>query len=183
MLELYARSGWNGLTFDEVARRARVGKAALYLRWPTKEALLVDAMSAEGVPVVAEPSGDIRADLLELARSLFQLYSTTAGIAYLRLYVEARYLPTLEATWQQRTTLPRQLEARALVRGAVTRGELPPATSPTILLDALAGAMANHVLSTPPVLYEEMVAKAPDYLERLVDFLLAGARASSPPLA
>jgi AcrR family transcriptional regulator len=179
VIELYAQVGWNGLTVDEVARRARVGKAAVYLRWPTKEALLVDAMAAEGVPAVPEPSGDIRADLLELARSLFELYSTTAGIAYLRLFVEARYIPSLEQTWQQRTTTPRQLESRALVRSAVARGELPQGTSPTILLDALAGAMANHVLSTPPELYHEMVAQAPRYLERLVDFLLAGALASA----
>ncbi len=181
VIELYARSGWNGLTVDEVARRARVGKAALYLRWPTKEALLVDAVAAVGVPVVPEPSGSIRIDLLELARSLFGLYSTTNGIAYLRLYVEARYLPSLEQTWQQRTTVPRQLEARALVRQAIARGELPAGTSPTILLDALAGAMANHVLSTPPELYAEMIAQAPSYLERLVDFVLAGARAAAPP--
>ena len=181
VIELYARSGWNGLTVDEVARRARVGKAALYLRWPTKEALLVDAVAAVGVPVVPEPSGSIRVDLLELARSLFRLYSTTNGIAYLRLYVEARYLPSLEQTWQQRTTVPRQLEARALVRQAIARGELPAGTSPTILLDALAGAMANHVLSTPPELYAEMIAQAPSYLERLVDFVLAGARAAAPP--
>jgi AcrR family transcriptional regulator len=181
VIELYARAGWNGLTVDEVARRARVGKAALYLRWPTKEALLVDAVAAVGVPVVPEPSGSIRIDLLELARSLFGLYSTTNGIAYLRLYVEARYLPSLEQTWQQRTTVPRQLEARALVRQAIARGELPAGTSPTILLDALAGAMANHVLSTPPELYAEMIAQAPSYLERLVDFVLAGARAAAPP--
>lgn len=180
VIDVYARTGWNGLTVDEVARQARVGKAALYLRWASKEELLVDALSAEGVPVVPEPSGDIRADLLELARSLFELYSTTAGIAYLRLYVEARYLPDLERTWQQRATTPRQLESRALVRHAVAGGALPAGTSPTILLDALAGAMANHVLSTPPELYDDMVARAPRYIEQLVDFVLAGARASAP---
>lgn len=179
VIEVYARTGWNGLTVDEVARQAHVGKAALYLRWASKEELLVDAMAAEGVPVVPEPSGDIRADLLELARSLFELYSTTAGIAYLRLYVEARYLPDLEQTWQARTSTPRQLESRALVRHAIATGELPEGTSPTVLLDALAGAMANHVLSTPPELYDEMVAQAPRYIEGLVDFVLAGARASA----
>jgi len=181
VIEVYARAGWNGLTVDEVARQARVGKAALYLRWASKEELLVDAMAAEGVPVVPEFSGDIRSDLLQLARSLFELYSTAAGIAYLRLYVEARYVPGLEQTWQARTSTPRLLEARALVRQAISRGDLAEETSPTILLDALAGAIANHVLSTPPDLYGEMVAQAPRYLERLVEFVLVGAAVPHAP--
>lgn len=177
VIEVYARAGWNGLTMDEVARQARVGKAALYLRWSSKEELLVDAMASAAVPVAPETSGNIRTDLLELARALFELYSTTAGSAYLRLYVEARYIPSLEQTWRDRASVPRLLESRALVRRAIASGELAEGTSPTILLDALAGAIGNHVLSTPADLYEEMIAQAPAYLEGIVDFVLAGAEA------
>lgn len=179
VIEVYARSGWNGFTVDEVARKARVGKAALYLRWASKEELLVDALASYGVPDVPVSSGDIRRDLFELASSLFELYSTTAGIAYLRLYVEARYIPGLDQTWRERTSMPRLLESRALVRQAIANGELAEETSPTILLDALAGAIGNHVLATPSELYDEMIAQSPVYLQRIVDFTLAGARASA----
>ncbi|MGW0590086.1 TetR family transcriptional regulator [Streptosporangium sp. NPDC002607] len=34
-LDLYGEVGWAGFSLDLVARRARVGKAALYSRWGT----------------------------------------------------------------------------------------------------------------------------------------------------
>ena len=40
-----ADAGWAGFTMEAVARRAGVGKASLYLRWTTKEALLADAVT------------------------------------------------------------------------------------------------------------------------------------------
>lgn len=43
-LDVFGEKGWTGLTYDEVAARAKVGKSSLYLRWPTKERLLADAL-------------------------------------------------------------------------------------------------------------------------------------------
>jgi AcrR family transcriptional regulator len=180
VIELYAQFGWAGLTFDEVARRAKVGKAALYLRWSSKEDLLVDCMA--NVRARREPHTyhEIRADLTAIARSLLSFYASPTGLAYLRLYVESRYVPGLEERWRQRHTTPMFLDTRSLVHDAVARGELPKGTSPTIVLDALTGAIANHVLSTPPELFSQMEANAPEYVDALVDMILAGARAAAP---
>jgi len=52
-LTVYGEVGWAGFTLDRVARRAPVGKAALYRRWPTKEDLLLAALEH-----LAEPPGD-----------------------------------------------------------------------------------------------------------------------------
>lgn len=177
VLEIYAEYGWAGLTFDEVARRAKVGKAALYLRWSRKQDLLLDSMArvrANRVP----PSGrDVRADLAAMAHSLLDFYSSPNGLAFLRLYVESRYVPGLEEDWRTRQATPMFLQTRALIHDAVARGDLPEGTSPTIVLDALTGAIANHVLSTPPELFAQMQANAPAYIDSLTEFVLAGARA------
>ena len=45
-LAVYAEAGWSGFSFDAVARRAGVGKAPLYLRWASKEDLLLAAFRA-----------------------------------------------------------------------------------------------------------------------------------------
>jgi len=37
---LFGEAGWARFSVEAVARRAGVGKASVYLRWPTKEALL-----------------------------------------------------------------------------------------------------------------------------------------------
>ena len=44
-LDLFADAGWAGFAMEAVARRAGVGKASLYLRWNSKEALLTDAVT------------------------------------------------------------------------------------------------------------------------------------------
>lgn len=42
---LFGEVGRSGFTVDEIAKRASVGKAAIYRRWTAKEDLLVDALS------------------------------------------------------------------------------------------------------------------------------------------
>jgi AcrR family transcriptional regulator len=178
VIEVYAELGWAGLTFDEVARRARVGKAALYLRWASKEDLLLDSMASVRVRRVPHTHYEVRADLSAIAHALLAFYSNPRGLAYLRMYVESRYVPGLEDRWRKQHTTPMFLETRALIHDAIARGELPEGTSPTIVLDALTGAIANHVLSTPTERFAQMQANAPAYVDSVVDLVLAGARAA-----
>ena len=59
--------GYDKLTVDTVAARARASKATLYRRWPTKAALVVEALAAlDGVPEPPD-TGSLRGDLLALA--------------------------------------------------------------------------------------------------------------------
>ena len=43
-LELLAESGYDQLTIDAVAARARCSKATIYRRWPGKAALVITAV-------------------------------------------------------------------------------------------------------------------------------------------
>jgi AcrR family transcriptional regulator len=75
--------GWAGFSFDVLARRARVGKAALYGKWGSKERLIVAALTAwcTSQPPYAE-SGSLRRDLAELAARILRNY---LGQAYATL--------------------------------------------------------------------------------------------------
>src|SRR5215469_4134373 len=59
-----AENGHERLTMDRVAARAGVGKAALYRRWPSKERMLADLVTAiartDGPPI---DHGSLPADL------------------------------------------------------------------------------------------------------------------------
>lgn len=61
-LDVFGVKGWTGLTIDEVAARARVGKSSIYLRWPDKAALLADALRGiqmeEDAPGLSDPTQD-----------------------------------------------------------------------------------------------------------------------------
>src|SRR3954454_10191207 len=64
-LEVLAEVGYDRLTMDAVAQRAKASKATLYRRWNSKAKLVVEALArmkttSEEVP----DSGDLRTDLM-----------------------------------------------------------------------------------------------------------------------
>jgi AcrR family transcriptional regulator len=69
-LDGLAEVGYDRLSMEEIAARARAGKATLYRRWPSKAALVVDAIVAwrEGVAPLAIPdTGSLAGDLAAVA--------------------------------------------------------------------------------------------------------------------
>lgn len=81
-LEQLGTVGWNGLTMEGVAAGAQTGKAAVYRRWPSKEALVADALRA-GLPRLdAVPDlGSVRADLMALCRDARDAMFSRPGFA------------------------------------------------------------------------------------------------------
>ncbi|MEM9516187.1 MAG: helix-turn-helix domain-containing protein [Actinomycetota bacterium] len=62
--DLLLEVGFDRITTQAVADRAGAGKGAIYRRWPTKEALLAEAirtMPAGEAPVTDDPVADLRA--------------------------------------------------------------------------------------------------------------------------
>ena len=67
-LELLAERGLAGMSIEEVAARAGVGKATIYRRWSSKGALALDAFLAEfeqqqPLPDTGSLRGDLAAEL------------------------------------------------------------------------------------------------------------------------
>jgi AcrR family transcriptional regulator len=172
-VDLYGDAGWAGFSVEGVARRAGVGKASIYLRWPTKEALLDAALAASMANIPAIDTGTVRGDLIELARQLLDLYLAGGGRAAMRLGLDGAVVPP--EIRERHAALGRSqiLAARGIVRRGIRRGELPPSTSVTLLLDTLCGGAMMHATSTPTELRDRVVQGAATYAEKLVDFLLS----------
>lgn len=178
-IEVFAHSGWAAFSIDAVARDAGVGKASIYLRWPNKEELLTDAVATVFEPISTIDTGELREDLILLARLLLDLYGGRHGLAARRMTVESEATPGIAARWKH----VRQAQisaARGIVRRAVERGELPARTPVTLVLDTLCGAAMLQPVAVP----DAMRARAADVREKhaaeLVDFVLAAARNSTP---
>jgi AcrR family transcriptional regulator len=170
-IELYGEVGWAGFSVDAATKRAAVGKASIYLRWPTREALLIDALGQLRL-IEFTDNADLRSDLVSLTRQLLELYVGPAGRAVMRIGVEAESIPAVDARWQALRE-SQVLAARTIVRHAIARGELQPDTSVTILLDLLCGAATMHVMATPAHRRQQLRETVAGYAEELVDFLLA----------
>jgi len=170
-ITLFGEAGWAGFSVEAVAKRAGVGKASIYLRWPTKQALLVEALRLRVGNIDEVDTGSLREDLVRLARQILDLYLGDAGRAALRLGLEGDLIPGLaEQLGALRTS--EVLAARAIVRRGIGRGEIPEGTSITLLLDTLIGGATTHVQSTPKDRLDALRADADRYAGQLVDFLL-----------
>ena len=64
--------GYDGMTIEMVANRAKAGKATLYRRWPSKAELVLDAvvcMKKADVDLDSLPdTGTLRGDLVSMIR-------------------------------------------------------------------------------------------------------------------
>ncbi|HQT54808.1 MAG: TetR/AcrR family transcriptional regulator [Phenylobacterium sp.] len=176
-MALYAEAGWSGFNFDTVARRAGVGKASLYSRWPNRGELLRHTFQARWLTVATIDTGCIRGDLEELAWMIARTLTGPYSEAHPRMSLDAAQHPEMldflrpysEATIRH---------GRAIVRRAIARGEITPAVNPGLMMDLVVGAVTNHVRTTPERLRGAMVAKMQDFISELVEAVLRGVRAT-----
>ena len=173
-LAVYAEAGWSGFSFDAVARRAGVGKAPLYLRWASKEDLLLAAFGAHTTAITITDSGNLRDDLTEYTCRLIDSKAGPDGWAFLRLHLEATLIPALHASFSSQIANPHVEGARALLDRALERGELRPGSPTDLMLDSLYGAVLIKIILSPPG-ERELLARDPrGYAGQIVDFVLRG---------
>jgi AcrR family transcriptional regulator len=141
-LGLLAEKGYGGLTIEGVAERAGVNKTTIYRWWPSKAALLADALVRARALHFAEPdTGSLQGDLEQLAGSIAQLLTDppTADIAVAALAASAN-LPEL-AAGVRRFFADRFAREQPIFERAVARGELSAHADPMTIVDLLAGAI------------------------------------------
>ncbi len=142
-LEELAVTGYARLTVEGVARRAGVGKAAVYRRWPSKQEMTMAALSQLVVPIADVPDlGSLREDLKASLRALNDwLAHPVYGAVLPDLTSAAAHDAGLtEALWRE-IGQPRRELASAMLARAMRRGELPGDLDIEMALDVIAGPL------------------------------------------
>ncbi|MEU8622864.1 TetR/AcrR family transcriptional regulator [Streptomyces sp. NPDC048623] len=143
VFEELAAVGFARMSIEGIARRAGVGKTAVYRRWKSKLSLVLDligAIAVQGLPAPATGSlyGDVRA-LLEVAAHA--LRHPVASQVIPDLLVEAARHPEIADTVKAALLDPQQGVVAQVVRAAVERGELPAGADPDRALDLVIGPL------------------------------------------
>lgn len=175
--EIFAQRGWFGTSYDEVAKRAGVGKSSLYLRWPTKAELVIAAVTPSTAFASAN-TGTVRGDLLELGEALLAAHWSGEGVATLRFAAESPHVQELRDAASKMAHGDTLALVRRIVRRAIARSELPASTSPALFNDLLAGALMSHAISAAAPRTPAARAKSDAYVALLVDAIIAGAKSS-----
>lgn len=137
------RVGYGRLSIDAVAKRAGVGKAAVYRRWRSKLDLTVALVSKFAVAAVDVPdTGSLHGDVRQyLANGRAALMHPLARTIIPDMLSEATRTPELATVLGEAVREPRRAKAAELFERAVRRGELPPETDIGLAMDLMAGPL------------------------------------------
>ncbi len=127
-IDVLAECGYERMTIDMVAARAKAGKATLYRRWSSKAELVVDAVACmkqgEFTPENLPDTGTLRGDLLALIRP-HSLEESERKLRVMGAVVSMLSRdPQLAEAVGAAITEPRTAINRALMQRAVDRGEI-----------------------------------------------------------
>ncbi|MFG3284748.1 TetR/AcrR family transcriptional regulator [Streptomyces sp. NPDC048111] len=163
-LDLCAQDGYGKVTIEAIAGRAGVSKKTIYRWWPTKGAVLLDAVTdlvANNSPL--PDTGDIGADLRTHIGSLVRLFeSSMLGPAYRGILSQVLYDEELATAVNDQLVIPRVALVYERMRGAQAVGQLPPDADLPLAVEMMYGPLYyRHSLGRPmpgPELVEMMVA-------------------------
>ena len=170
-LGLLLEQGFTRMSIEAVAARAGVGKATIYRRWPSKADLVIGAVvGMKETPFVDPDTGNVREDLLLLARQAFRpKQSSEVTELMLRLASARARHPELQEAFLRHLVEPRRRIVAEVLRRGVERGEIRSDIDIELALDVLMGFVSyRHMVS----------AGRPNYgrggLEGVIDLVLDG---------
>lgn len=159
-----AKHGYGRLSIEAVARRAGVGKTAIYRRWNSKLQMVVEVVSTAAVKVMPVPdTGTLSGDIRELL---------DAGAEAMRHPLASQIVPDLLAEAARNAGIAETLEialretqqgvSAVMIKNAVERGDLTADIDAELAFDMVFG----------PLYWRVAVTRSPvsdDYLDRLAE--------------
>lgn len=152
-VQLLLERGFDGMTVDDVAEAAGVGKATIYRRWASKEQLANDALTELfDIEIPDADTGSIAGDLRQVYRDALLFVSTKEGIALIRLAVseanrDEQFAELYRSFLQRRVALTAAALDRARQRGERIR----PSADPVLMVQWLAGVLIIRALTGEPM--------------------------------
>ncbi len=172
-LRVLADVGYDRLTMDAVAQRARASKATLYRRWSTKVSLVVDALRT-GEPPTLPDTGSLREDLRQLFCGLGGLAEPEQVRIFGSVVTAFTHDPEFAEVYRREVIGEKIALSRQVWERARRRGELRADLDLSLIEPALPGIVLHRVL----VLGESPDA---DLITRVIDqIILPAATAASP---
>lgn len=131
VVELVSELGYERVTVDAIATRARASKATIYRRWPSKADLVAAALrrqaQGDGSIDIAD-TGSLHGDLLAAVHSATRALTGTDGPSLLSLVDAVRDDPVLRAQVRDQIEGGSAQLGATIASRATARGELDPDT-------------------------------------------------------
>jgi AcrR family transcriptional regulator len=174
-LAVLAEVGYDRMSMDAVAARARASKATIYRRWPGKADLVLDALRCRAAgPVEPPDTGSLRGDLLAALRIAADGLGSVDADLMAGMLRAMRSAPELADCVRNQLIEQKRHLGRTLVARAVARGEIPATADPGVF----------HETAPPLLFFRLLVLGAPvddAYLAHVADDILIPLLARAGP--
>ncbi|NUR27682.1 MAG: TetR/AcrR family transcriptional regulator [Catenulispora sp.] len=161
-LKLCLEQGFAKTSVDAIAKEAGVGKQTIYRWWPSKAALLVEAIDRWGASSTEFPdTGDVYADLREHMLTVVQYFRTTQSSTYREVIGAAQSDPTAAQAILDTLVRPRVEGCRQRLERAQQQGQ--------IRADAALDDVVELIYA--PLYYRLLLGTRPNTPEQVEDIL------------
>ena len=150
-LKLLTNQGYAGMSVEQVASEAGVGKTTIYRRYASKEELAAAALGALRDDLGPPPNtGNTRTDIAEMMVQTQVAFERDPGFAMIgALLVEEHRNPELLELFRERIIRPRTDDAVMVLQRGVDNGEIRADVDLEGVVHALVGSMfTRHILGT-----------------------------------
>jgi AcrR family transcriptional regulator len=174
-IELLSERGIDGTTMSAVVERSGVARATVYLRWPTRHALILAAVRRSmGRPIV-DSTNDVEADLRRGSDRLAEVLDSPSfrGVFPALVASLTRQGGGAEAPISFFAIAPGMHVILNVYRDYAAQQGFRPEVEPEVVLDLLLGSHLGHYLirGRPPTAIER---------EQMLEAILDGLRAREP---
>ncbi|UGQ11395.1 TetR/AcrR family transcriptional regulator C-terminal ligand-binding domain-containing protein [Yinghuangia sp. ASG 101] len=171
VMELVSEHGLE-VTYDQVAARARVGRASVFRRYPTKRDMLLEAIGQTGTFRVSVPdTGSLAGDLYELVAGIAAVYGTQPMYGLSRQILREACRDTMIRDIMRELNERRFEIVMAVLEQAAARDELAESADRRLICDMLIGYFAG-------LLSAEYDFPDAEKIRGMVEFLMHGVAAS-----
>ena len=167
-LESLDEVGFANTTTDLIAERAGASKATIYRWWPTKAALLLEALRDVVAQELPFPdTGDLKEDVRRQLRNFVKLLTGRRGGVLKSFVVAAQSDPDVAAAFSNVWVIPRRVAAKAVLERHQQEGHLPAEVDLELLMDLLYGPLYYRLLAG----HERLSAA---YADQITELALTG---------
>ena len=167
-------SGLTNLNITNIAKRAGVAKATVYLRWPERKQLILDALLSTKTRVPRPDTGDLRGDLRLTIRRWADIYRDP-DLAYIfdRLAAERADFSEIADAYAKHASLPANRIIEEVLIAGKERGEVRPDVNTKTAARALVGALMVQTRLEHRI--------TPHFEKSLLDFMLGAVQSEKTP--
>ncbi|GAA4374860.1 TetR/AcrR family transcriptional regulator [Nocardioides caricicola] len=171
-LEVLAEVGYDRLTMDAVAAKAKASKATLYRRWTNKVSLVIEALHPKGEYVVPD-TGSLRSDLMAVFCGMGGLSDHTEVARFASVLTAIARDQDFADAFRREVVGPKIALSQQIWERARERGELRDDVDLALLEPALAGIVLHRmfILGEPPT---------PELITRVIDQIILPAATRDP---